>query len=718
MRKVVRGVVAALVPVGALAVPTGALHASSDYTCSPSWTLSAAYMRCGSRAVLSPGNDTRVNLMLLALDRAGMSAPPGAKIAAADFDTQGFRNTFVSWDSMTAALWPKASPVDTPADDTPFVAPEELAFSAALAANRGLSAGERTALVAGRQLLRQSAPGDQPETPFPAVSSALGREFLGYLQAADAFYREDMPTARTRFTALATAGDPWVAETATYMLARVELIAALAPALDESGWMADMTKADTALAKAGEAALDTYLKRYPQGRYNASATGLKRRAWWLQGDMARLGAEYDRMLAALPSDGDAAAQVIQEADAKGLFRSGAPNAPGAMQGAILLAASDLLAMRSEGPAEPEYDDDGKVIAKAPEPDPLPTDAPSLSELSGQKARFGARGDLLAFLQANHAFYVARDPARVLALIADDSGRNSYSPVAFSAQVLRGQALAATRSPDEAAFWTRLLAGSTGLWQRPTVELGLALNYERSGRLADVFAARSPILDSGVRRQLLMHSASPAILRAEAAASTRPQDERDLAGFVLLAKEIMRGNWADFAADTAVVRPGADKDAGLWNFPDGEAVPVGIFTRGKVSDGYACPAIAATARTLAARPGDAKARLCWGDFLRLNDFDGFTLLDTPPAADELGGAVHQFGGKPIERGTIYPAIFGDPKVAYDDRAYALLRQLRCYAPAGNNSCGGEDVELPQRRAWFQQLKRDYPKSRWAQTKIYW
>jgi hypothetical protein len=44
---------------------------------------------------------------------------------------------------------------------------------------------------------------------------------------------------------------------------------------------------------------------------------------------------------------------------------------------------------------------------------------------------------------------------------------------------------------------------------------------------------------------------------------------------------------------------------------------------------------------------------------------------------------------------------------------------CYAPSGYNDCGGEDVDKAVRKAWFQQLKRDYPGSVWAKSlKYYW
>ena len=56
---------------------------------------------------------------------------------------------------------------------------------------------------------------------------------------------------------------------------------------------------------------------------------------------------------------------------------------------------------------------------------------------------------------------------------------------------------------------------------------------------------------------------------------------------------------------------------------------------------------------------------------------------------------------------------------DQRALALNRAIRCYGPSGYNSCGGVEVPVEQRRAWFQRLKRDYPNSRWAQSlRYYW
>jgi hypothetical protein len=50
---------------------------------------------------------------------------------------------------------------------------------------------------------------------------------------------------------------------------------------------------------------------------------------------------------------------------------------------------------------------------------------------------------------------------------------------------------------------------------------------------------------------------------------------------------------------------------------------------------------------------------------------------------------------------------------------LYRAVQCYAPSGNNHCGGKDVPKAQRKAWYQTLKTTFSGSVWAQRlKYYW
>jgi hypothetical protein len=122
-------------------------------------------------------------------------------------------------------------------------------------------------------------------------------------------------------------------------------------------------------------------------------------------------------------------------------------------------------------------------------------------------------------------------------------------------------------------------------------------------------------------------------------------------------------------------------------------------------------------TLEKNPLAPTARLCLGEFLRLNGFDWFPF--DAPLEQGLGSSRPLFPGMPITRQAIYRGVIADPAASAADKAYALFRAVNCYAPAGSNGCGGEEVALSQRKAWFQRLKREYPQSRWArELKYYW
>jgi hypothetical protein len=88
--------------------------------------------------------------------------------------------------------------------------------------------------------------------------------------------------------------------------------------------------------------------------------------------------------------------------------------------------------------------------------------------------------------------------------------------------------------------------------------------------------------------------------------------------------------------------------------------------------------------------------------------------------ELGSTKEQFPkGRAYSRLEDYKAIMDDPGANADEKALALNRAVRCYAPVGSNDCGGVEVSLAVRRAWFNRLHAQYPQSRWArELKYYW
>ncbi len=689
----------AVLGIFAPALPAGA---SGDYGCEPSWTLaSQALGTCADRGMLAPGNDTRTNLFFLlrgqqAATSAGLSYP------SSEYDDRTLGHNFFTWALLRKAFDPAYAEAE---EQGAFhgsrcisLASGAQDFAAAMAASRKLPASERTALAEARGLLVQQCNGTAVDAAaWPAtIESKPGREFLAYLKAARAFYGEVWEDARQGFAGLRKARDPWVAEAAAYMLPRVELNAAQADSFDEWGSFAGPEKSDLAALARARAGFEAYLKRFAGGRYAASARGLLRRVQWLSGDVAGLARAYERLLAAAPAGGPAAPAMIEEIDNKLLMAQAGREK---VDAPLLLATIDLLLMR-------DAEETGVPVLTA-------------EALAAQQPHFAGHSDLYGFVAASHAYYVGGDMRRVLELIPDDARQPAYTPLAFSRQMLRGMALAALKDRNEAGFWRELLGGAQGLYQRPLVELALALNYEHSGRLEDVFAAGSPIGETAIREILLQYVAGPEILRAQAGNAARPQHERALALFTLLHKQLLHGNYAGFLADSALVGSAADAGQGLWDLRTQEEIPVGLFRAGRWSDGYACPALATTVATLARSPRDARARLCLGEFYRLNGFDDLHTFAATPESDELGGSASRFPGRPVERDGLYAAVIADPGAAPAEKAYALYRAVQCYAPSGNNSCGGAEVDQSQRKSWFQRLKKDYPDSQWARAlRYYW
>jgi hypothetical protein len=134
--------------------------------------------------------------------------------------------------------------------------------------------------------------------------------------------------------------------------------------------------------------------------------------------------------------------------------------------------------------------------------------------------------------------------------------------------------------------------------------------------------------------------------------------------------------------------------------------------------YGCGPLAQTVGVLAARPTAARERLCLAEFFRENGFDWWE-YDRPLKPGSLGGTRPLFPGTPYSRLEVYKAVIADGSATPEDKAFALYRAIRCYAPTGSNSCGGTDVALAQRKAWYDRLKASYPQSQWAKSlKYYW
>lgn len=704
-------------PLAVGALPVSPARASGDL-CEPRWRINTASLaECETIAALSPGTDTRANLLMLLFDRYGLPASPPSPVAKPVLSWRDFRDAFAPGGAPSGSTYAAGEGSRCRSNDAGVAT-----FDAAVATAAGLSPEDRAALTAARAALKPdcAAPPAVPATVAPAqavspapvvlptpaepsavvvatagVHAGLARAFATYLEGTDAFYRARFDDAARAFTLERTSPDPWLADTAAYMVARTGVNRLQASAFDDYGALKDGFVADPAEAARAEASLDAYLKDHPDGRYVVSARGLLRRVDWLAGRTEKLAGRYAALLAQpRAARGIDDLSLVEEIDDKLLPKL----TPAMTRDPLLLAVMDLKALRR---------DDAKPGTRPVRPD-----------LDGQRDAFAATPGLYDFLTAASAFYADGASAAVLKGLPDDTRRRDGDYLWFSRQLLRGQALEAAGDRNARGFWRELAPGADRPLTGSLAQLALAQHEEQHGQLADIFASDSPVTDPTMRTILLRHDAGPALLRARAQDVSAPQHERAVALFTLLYKGVTRGAYADFLTDLAAVPPDAPAEGDTSPDLESSAIPpLGVFVRGKSAGDIGCPPLPATAARLAAGPGSGHDRLCVAEFVRLNGMDGDS-LDHPSPKGDLGSGPSEFPGAPYARSATYAAIIADRAAPAEDRAFALYRAVNCYRPAGDNACGGPDASKATRHGWYDTLKRDYPGSRWAKRLTLW
>lgn len=707
---------AALTFAAALAAPLdiAPAHASTDSTCYPDWKIRQTDLNgCSSTALLSPGNDTRVNLLMLLYDRHGSVGVSNVP----DYDgyynerRRGEAEPF-NYPYFAARLGSGARAREDRSEfpwGTRCMSNDagSAAFITAIGAAKGLSGAERATLAAARSAMKpQCSTGETAravaEVAARTMTSNPGRAFADYLVGAAAFYDGDFAGARATFSGMGKTGNAWLDGAATYMIARAALNQATDSAFGEYGELNKDGANRTQLA-AAENAFHAYLKANPNGEYAASARGLLRRVYWLGQDRQKLLSAYVAQFAEKDAGrrNISLADLVQELDIK-LFGELGPDDSNDPE---LLAVIALREMRY-------YDEENRQDSRNG-----PISRASIEALRGF---FAGKDDLFTYLLAAHAYYVEKQPAAVLKLIPAGSSGSGY--LAYSRQLLRAVAMdEASDAGARAALIATLSAGKLP-FQKGTAELGLAMHLERAMALDLVYAKGSPIGDPDIREILLRYSAGPALLRARSADKAASPTERNVALYTLLYKQLTRGDYAGFVKDSVQV-PANAKRIAAEDYETPRYSEIAVFNWAGSKD-FACPPLRAVAATLSANPKDPRAQLCLGEFIRTHsmdpDFYGVSeYLDTPRNSDELGGHPAPFGGKRFSRLDAYKAVIANPAAGAENRAYALHRAIRCYAPSGMNGCDDSEQSQAQRKAWFQQLKREFPASPWSKKlNVYW
>ncbi|WP_425969241.1 hypothetical protein, partial [Aeromonas dhakensis] len=501
--------------------------------------------------------------------------------------------------------------------------------------------------------------------------SAAGQGFADYLAASRRFYQGEFAQADAQFADLAGQDQPWLKETADYMRIRVALNQSQQSAFDDWGTL-DRNQIDQAAVQRAEQFIADYRSRYPEGRYLDSANGLLRRLAWFKGDEATLASLF-RQASRQPGN----PELLNEIDLKLLMQPGFTGSAAMPQ---LTLVQDLRRLRLH-----ESWDEWQPLQSG--------------ELAQQSAQLAGNPAWLAYLQQAERYYLAKDYAAVIAA-APALGKGPLDNLAFSQQVLKGMALAASQAlPEAEQQWRALLASQPTPLQDQLLQLALAMTLERAGRLEQVFAKESPIQNDHYRIPLLEYVAPAPLLRRMVQDEHASDTLRQRAGHTLRYKQLTHGDYRGFLQDLALAPLAAPFD---W----------------QGSQEYQCPALTAVVTTLADNPKSPKALNCLGEFFLSKGLDWDPLLQRP-GADTLAGSRDLFAGQQRSRLDWYQQVIANPKAAKEEKAYALYRAINCYAPSGNNSCGNQEIPLSQRKGWFNTLKRQYGTSQWAkQLKYYW
>ncbi|MFC3901748.1 hypothetical protein SAMN05421749_101410 [Acinetobacter marinus] len=697
-------------------------HASPDTSCTPILNLSIEdYDRCSNMPILASGNDNQTNVALLLADRNLLKINPNK------WKNDGYALDYglVPFGQSDLTLLLENT---QPNRRQKFINDDSLAYdehcNSLIRGVEGfehrvkqlnISASEQSKLIALRKGFNEECDGQFALIKVDDAWSQTTRLYASYLNASIAFYNSDFATAEKIYQILAQSDDPWVKETAQYMLIRVAVNQAYQSGLGKYGNL-DRSKIDQSKLTKLFKSITAYLNAYPQGQYVASARGFLRRGYWIGGHYDKLGNElmwqinhtkhnaYNLDMEKVPAEFD-----------RYLFSSKGFQGQN-LQDPFLLAVYDLMQMRKTNTFA-DYDDKSYR--------PL-----SWSALQAQQKYFKSEPELFRYLQAWHLFTLQNKPNDALNFLPKSQPKQINSYLELSQVVLKGRILEAQNSADYAKheqYWKSVMPLAKIALSREMLELPLAISMQNDRNYAGFTAKNSLIQQPNLRRIFIQNVADANTLQSMASSTSTPKDERYHAIFSLLQQSLLQQDYALFVksysllpSDAAKYKSWDSSDESLYNKP-----PLSVFTWSgtTISPTIQCSSLLNIAKTLAQKPNDALAQLCIGEMLRNREgsyyypfypYEQFNSLSSAT----FGDVKTAFWGTTFNRGDIYQRLIKQPK-SDPLRPYALYRAIRCYAPSGLNDCQNTDVEKSVRKSWFDQLKQDYPQTTWAkELQYYW
>lgn len=671
--------------------------------------------------VLSPENDSRDNLLRLLSQEKSFDLPVQSLPADLTRSRDYYFAYHPQWDEITP---PAAATVEQRTDDTLARQMTELQiaageinaddaehenrhvsnnsdsvsqFFAALLADTTLTVEQRQALARARLGLLSGATAEQIASSLatiPADSSA--QQYKTYLIAAARFYEGDYANAQQDFTQLATSDRPWLAETAQYMLMRTALNKSSQNSVGEYGDF-DSAKINRQDASQAQTQAHAYLQRYPRGLYADSARGMLRRINWYLQAWTPLAGLYEQTFQQA-TDAQQLRETVTEYDNVFGIQFYEQSVVEAFPDAPLISYIELLrALRLNNDNKPTL---------------------TQAQLDASKAVFEKDGKLPLWRDLQLNLWMATgNYAAIVQAVTPAQKLPAHDILAFSEQVLYGEALMGQQQwPAARAFWQQLLKLSQAPEQQQYVQAKLAATLAYSGDVAAIFAPDSAVTNLRFRSQVLKAQATPELLRQQAVHGPN-NEERTIALHTLLVRDLTENRFGDWLNDrklastiTPPVTGESFADVNLnafdWN---GDAAQAG----------YTCRSLDETVTVLSKKADDAHALNCLGEFFRTTQTHVDLWADSA-GNDVLEAAISRkkpFGQ--FDRQSYYQQVITSPTAEVEDKSFALYRAIMCYAPSGSNECGGEEVDKSQRKAWYTQLKTQYPGSPWAQKlKYYW
>lgn len=718
-------------------------NAGGGEYCSSNFSLdNRTYSECQINfPTLDTGNDTQTNLYLLLADKGLVNFDLHNTLGSDSYHYYDFplnlrtlKQTAVNEVKNPSQNFLEPSKKSHYAEYCNSFYTGKAALEEALKLDNTLSSKERLQLMQFRQAIQSECTdsfdrdiSSSKDTPtFPLTWSVHAQPYADYIMATQLFYlgkKSDFDSAHNLYSALTSlkasnnTGLAWLVDTASYMLIRTGINRIYQQGMGNYRYKSETV--DPRLFSSTQKAINAYLSRFKKGRYTASARGLQRRLYWLAEQQEQLIDEIEWQINHTNSRMfNLDSRLLPEEIEKRVFFADfdEPFDINDLNDPVLLTSFALYRLRSADSFNA--------------PRPL-----TLTELEGLKPKFKDHMDLYQYLIATYYFVQENNAKLAIKHLPTTVPTGEMSYTKFSQYALKAKALQKIGNINEAnALWHRLHQLPKQPFQNAVTELALALQADQTNDYRTLFGHNPDIQSQALKMRVIKYSADPALLTQIADNHASTDTIGAEARYALLAKSLIHGRYNDYLTYQQRYLPkDAQKYLGLESKDEAlEHLPTfNTFNwQGKqISPTLKCQNLAKTVTRLSQNPQDRLQKLCLTEFMYDTDLTGYLEdydksyhvsydIDSGYRYPYLGDIPSRFEGQELSRLNLYQSIFTSNQ---EDElsAYALHRAIGCFASSGNNNCGGDDVDLPIRKAWFKRLKSDFSHTTWAQNqKYYW